>query len=700
MYGGIRPGYSMKNHPVAALGAAALATLTLGATFADEGMWTFDHFPYATVKERLGVTIDPQWLGRVRGAAVRLSSGCSASVVSAEGLVLSNHHCVRECAQELSSARVDYIKNGFLSATRAEEKLCPGMQAEILTSISDVTAAVQAATAGKAGQDFVKSRDGAIAAIEKRACEGRETRFRCQVISLYEGGQYALYTYRRYSDVRLVMAPEMQTAFFGGDPDNFNFPRYDLDFSFVRLYEDGKPVATPDHLRWSFAPPKAGEATFVVGNPGGTDRLLTAAQLETMRDLSQPWLLIQLSELRGRLIRFSEESPEHARIADFLTFGIENSFKAIYGRQKALVTSSLIATKHRADQELRARVAEDPKLSQRIGDPWSEIATAQTAIRALAMPYGLEERNAAIGSQLFGYARDIVRAADEKQKPNSDRLPEYTDSRLPLIEKTVLDAQPVYPELEQVVLEFWLSKLREYLTADAAATRTFLGKDSPETLSAALARSRLSDAAYRKRLWNGGLAAIEESDDPLIRFVLQTDPSSRAVRKQYEQRVTGPIGRAEERIAKARFAVYGTSIYPDATFSLRISFGKVDGWTENGVEVPPFTYLGGLWNRATGQFPFNLAARWEHAQGKVDPRTVFDFTTTNDIIGGNSGSPVIDAQGRVVGAIFDSNIDALGGDFGYDGTVNRSVAVSTAAISEALRRIYDQPGLLRELSAG
>jgi Peptidase S46 len=690
----------MKKMLAAALGAAALAAIALGTALADEGMWTFDHFPAATVKERLGVTIDPQWLARVRGAAVRLSSGCSASVVSGDGLVLSNHHCVRECAQQLSSQQVDYIASGFMAAKRSEEKLCPGMQAEILTSISDVTSVVQAGTAGKSGEQFVKARDGAIAAIEKRACENRQEKFRCQVITLYEGGVYALYTYRKYSDVRLVMAPEMQTAFFGGDPDNFNFPRYDLDFSFVRLYENGKPVATPDHLRWSFAPPKPEEPAFVVGNPGSTSRLLTAEQLDTIRDLRLPWVLIRLSELRGRLIRFSEETSEHARIADFLLFGVENSFKAYYGQQKALVTSTLIADKRRADQALRARTAEDAKLAASIGDPWGEIARAQVQLRALYMPYVLEESGAATGSQLFGYARDIVRAAQERHKPNSERLPDYTDSQLPLVEKSVLDPAPVYPELEQVTLEFWLSKLREYLTADAPATRTFLGKDSPEMLSAALARSRLGDAAYRKQLWNGGLAAVQGSDDPMIRFILRTDPSSRAVRKAWEQRVSGPTDRAAERIAKARFAVYGTSIYPDATFSLRISFGKVAGWTENGTQVPPFTYLGGLWTRATGQFPFNLAPRWQRGESQVDAHTVFDFTTTNDIIGGNSGSPVVNASGEVMGAIFDSNIDALGGDFGYDGSVNRSVAVSTAAISEALRHIYDQPGLLKELSAG
>jgi hypothetical protein len=690
----------MKKLLAAALGAAALATIALGTALADEGMWTFDHFPSATVKERLGVSIDPQWLARVRGAAVRLSSGCSASVVSADGLVLSNHHCVRECAQQLSTQQVDYIASGFMAATRADEKLCPGMQAEILTSISDVTSVVQAGTAGKSGEEFVKARDGAIAAIEKRACENRQTKFRCQVITLYEGGQYALYMYRKYSDVRLVMAPEMQTAFFGGDPDNFNFPRYDLDFSFVRLYENAKPVATPDHLRWSFAPPKPGEAAFVVGNPGSTSRLWTAQQLETMRDLRLPWALIRLSELRGRLIRFGEESPEHARIGDFLQFGVENSFKAYYGQQKALVFSSIIVDKHRADQALRARTVEDAKLAGSVGDPWAEITRAQVDLRALYMPYALQESNAGLGSQLFAYGRDIVRGAEERRKPNSERLPDYTDSQLPLVEKSVLDPAPVYADLERLTLEFWLSKLREYLTADAPATRVFLGKDSPETLSAALAHSRLGDAAYRKQLWNGGLAAVQASDDPMIRFILRTDSSSRAVRKQYEQRVSGPVDRAAERIAKARFAVYGTSIYPDATFSLRISFGKVTGWTENGTEVPPFTYLGGLWTRATGQFPFNLAPRWQQAEAKVDPRTVFDFTTTNDIIGGNSGSPVVDSAGEVIGAIFDSNIDALGGDFGYDGSVNRSVAVSTAAISEALRHIYDQPGLLKELSAG
>ncbi len=689
----------MRKLLIAALGAVGALALLAGPSRAAEGMWTFDNFPAAAVKASLGVEIGPQWLSRVRGAAVRLSSGCSASVVSRDGLVLTNNHCVRQCVQQLSSDQTDYLASGFSASRREDERSCAGMQAEILTAISDVTREVQSATAGKSGREFVTTRDGTIAAIEKRACAGQEARFRCQVISLYEGGQYELYRYRKYADVRLVMAPEAQTAFFGGDPDNFNFPRYDLDFSFVRLYEHGKAVATPDHLRWSFAPPQADEAVFVVGNPGTTDRLLTAEQLATMRDLSLPWYLLRMSELRGRLIRFSEESADHARIADTLLFGVENSFKARYGEEKALVAPALIAAKRRADEALRERVAADPALAHRIGDPWSVIAEVQADARALAMPYGLEESSAGQGSRLFGYARALLRVAEERQKPNSERLPEYTDSRLPLLEKNVLDPAPVYPELEQVALEFWLSKLREYLTADAPATRIFLGRDSPETLSTRLARSRLADPAYREQLWQGGLAAVKASDDPMIRFVLATDPTSRAVRKEYEARVSGPTDEAAQKIAQARFAVYGTSVYPDATFSLRISYGRIAGWSEDDRTIPPFTYFGGLWKRATGQFPFNLAPRWQHAEGQVNPNTVFDFATTNDIIGGNSGSPVIDAQGEVIGAVFDGNIHSLGGDFGYDGQLNRAVAVSTVAISEALRNVYGQRALLEELAA-
>jgi hypothetical protein len=688
----------IKTAPFKAALCAAGFLLAAQGTKADEGMWTFDNFPSATVKAKLGVTVDQAFLDHVRGAAVRLSSGCSASIVSAGGLVLTNHHCVRDCAQALSTPGNDYVASGFQVARREDEKLCPRMQAEVLAGISDVSARVTAAAAGKTGEDFVKARDAEIAAVEKEGCAGKEDKYRCQVVTLYQGGQYKLYTYRKYDDVRLVFAVEGQTAFFGGDPDNFNFPRYDLDCSFVRLYDGGKPAATPDHLTWSVDPPKDGEAIFVAGNPGSTQRLLTAEQLETLRDVNLPETLILFSELRGRLLRFTEESTEHARIANDLLFGIENSFKAYRGEEKALVDPALIVAKRKDDADLKARVAANPALAASTGDPWGDIAAAQVSLKALYFRYGFLESRGGFGSDLFRYARQLVRAAEEKAKPNGQRLPEYTDSRLALLSKTILDPEPVYPELEQLTLEFWLSKLRENLTADSDGTKLFLGKDSPETLSARLSQSRLADPAIRKALWDGGLAAIQASDDPMIKYVLATDTASRAVRTDYENRVTGPVDRATQKIAAARFAIYGTSIYPDATFSLRLAYGKVEGWTDNGVSVPPFTYFKGLWPRATGQFPFDLAPRWQNAEAKVDPGTVFDFVSDDDIIGGNSGSPAINAKGEVVGAIFDGNIESLGGAFGFDDRVNRAVSVSTAAITEALKNVYGDQALVAELT--
>jgi hypothetical protein len=681
------------------LGVAMLVGFLPRPAHADEGMWTFDNFPSAAVKAKYGVDIDPAWLDHVRGAAVRLSTGCSASIVTANGIVLSNHHCVRNCAQQHSSATRDYVKDGFLATRREDEILCAGMVAEVLASISDVTDRVTAAVAGKAGDEFIKARDAQIAAVEKEGCAGKEDTYSCEVVTMYQGGQYKLYNYRKYTDVRLVFAPEGDTAFFGGDPDNYNFPRYDLDCSFVRLYENGKPAATPDHLRWSTLPPTEGEPLFIAGNPGTTQRLLTADQLSTLRDLDIPEILIMYSELRGQLLRFTAESSEHARIGNRDLLSVENSFKANRGKEKALVDTTLIAAKRVAERELKARVSKDPKLAAEVGNPWSDIAKAQLHEKELYFRYYDLESRAGYRSNLFEYARDLVRAAQERPKPNGERLREFTDSRLALLAKTLLDPQPVYPELEQLKLAFWLAKLRENLTADSPDTRLFLGKESPETLAARLATSKLGDPAVRKALWEGGLQAVQASDDPLIRFVLATDADSRAARKLYEDEVSGPVEQAQQKIAHARFAIYGTSVYPDATFTLRLSYGKVEGWDNNGAAVPAFTYLSGLWERATGQFPFALTPRWQNAQGKVDPHTVFNFVSGNDIIGGNSGSPAIDAEGQVVGAIFDLNIPGLGGTFDFEDRVNRAVSVSTASITEALRNIYGAQGLVTELTA-
>jgi hypothetical protein len=683
------------------IAGAAFAAIGLSgrAALADEGLWTFDNFPAAAVKAKYGVTIDQAWLDRVQHASVRLSTGCSASVVSPQGLVLTNHHCILDCAQSLSTPQQDYVKSGFVAANRREERLCPGVQAEILTSISDVTDRIGGAVAGKTGPDFVKSRDAAIASIEQEGCAGKTAILRCQVVTLYQGGQYKLYTYRKYSDVRLVFAPELATAFFGGDPDNYNFPRYDLECSFVRLYENGEPVKTPDHLRWNASAPTDSELVFVTGDPGSTQRADTADQLSSLRSIQLPQTLLRFSELRGRLIRFREEGPEQARVATDALFVTENRYKARYSRLLALEEPGFIEGKREADLALKAKVDADPKLKAMVGDPWSEIAQAENVHGGIYAAYELLENGPAAGSDLYDWARALVRSAAERGKPNSERLPDFTDSRLPLVEKEVTDAKPVDPKVEQLEFEFWLTKVREYLTADAPETKLMLGKDSPEALSRRLAASRLIDPAYRKQLWDGGQAAIDASDDPLIRYVVATDPAARALRQSYEARVGGPIERAQARLAKARFAVYGTSIYPDATFTLRLSYGKISGWTEHDRTVPSFTDFKGLYERATGQPPYQLTQRWIDAQPKLNPSTVLDISSTNDIVPGNSGSPLIDAKGAVIGLIFDGNIYFPGGAFSYDGRLNRAVSVSTAAITEALEKVYGDPGLVKELTA-
>ena len=678
--------------------ALALAAFASSAAKADEGMWTFDNFPTATVNEKYGTNIDQAWLDSVRSAAVRLSSGCSASVVSGEGLVLTNHHCVVSCAQDLSDAQNDYVQNGWMPATREEERQCPGVQAQILTGITDVTDQVLSAGEGLEGGAFVQARSTAMQTIEDEACGGDQTRT-CQVISFYRGGRYALYEYRNYTDVRLAFAPEIQAAFFGGDPDNFNYPRYALDAAFLRLYENGQVVETPNHLTWNPAPPTEGEPVFVAGNPGSTSRLLTVAQLENLRDQQIPISQLQRSELRGRLIAFGERGEEQERVALDTLFGVENSFKAFYGQQLALNDPEFMAMKREEEAELRAAVAADPALAQRIGDPWSELEAAQSSVQELYLPYRQLESSAGGGSTLYSYARAIVRAAQEREKPAAERLPEYaSESGLTNLRRRLAEETPVSPELEELLLGFWLSKTREYLTTDNSSVQALLGDESPEDLAERLATgSTLADPAVRTALFDGGLEAVQASSDPMIQFVLRTEGLGREPRMAWQERVSAPTGQAAERIAQARFAVYGDSQYPDATFSLRLSYGAVEGWSYRGVDVPPMTYIGGLYERATGAEPYNLAPRWAEAEDTVNHETVYDFVSTNDIIGGNSGSPVINARGEVIGAAFDGNIHSLGGSFGYDGELNRTVSVSTAAVTEALRTVYRLPHLLEEL---
>ena len=657
---------------------------------AEEGMWTYEHFPTTAVQKRYGVKIDPAWLDHVRLSTLRLTTGFSGAVVSASGLAATNYHCVLDCVQAMTGESSKVEQQGFQAAEAKDEHPCPGMQAEIQVGATEVTEKVRVAA-------DAAERDAVIARLEEGEC-GKDPILRCQVVPLYHGAKYMLYRFRKYTDVRLAFVPEFAIAFFGGDPDNFNFPRYDLDVAFIRLYRDGKPASTPEHLTFDEETPDRGQPVFVSGNPGGTERLITVSQMETERDVALPPTQLQRSEERGRLLQFAAESPEHKAAVAAPLFELENNFKAYFGRQGELADPSFIDIRRRQEADLRAKVAASAQMRQRLGDPWADMAKAQAAYAELFLRYSFLERGPGNMSDLYGYARTLVRAAVERSKPQDRRLREYGEARLPLVEKVLLDPQPVDPALETLYLSFWLDKTREYLGVDDPEVKALLGQDSPESLARRLvAGTKLSDPVVRQALWDGGQKAIDASDDPLIRFVAASDGAARRIRLAWEERVSGPSDEAAGRIAEANFELYGEAAYPDATFTPRITYGQVAGWTWRGTKVDPFTRFSGLYARATGADPFALPQRWIDARAKLDAETVFDLATSTDIIGGNSGSALIDAKGRMIGLVFDGNIHSLGGDYAYDGAVNRTVSLSAVAIGRALDKVYGDKRLLEEL---
>lgn len=679
---------------------SAAVLMMAGGARADEGMWTFDAFPAAKMQAKYGFAPDQAWLNRVQQSAVRLSSGCSASFVSGSGLIMTNWHCASDCVANLSSADKDYGLNGFLATALTDEKTCPGMEAEVLVSITDVTAKVKAATDGVALANVAQVRSVAISRLEDEACAGTDKeKFRCDIISLFRGGQYKVYKYRTYKDVRLAFSPENKMGFFGGDPDNFNFPRFNLDGAFLRAYENGAPVATPTHLPWTTDVPKEDDIVFVAGNPGSTERLRTTSQLKFQRDYLLNTRQLIRSELRGRLVEYRTKGAEQKRSAEDQLFGVENSYKAQYGQQRALMDPQFFAIKEREEAELKRRVRSNPALRREIGDPWSEIDAALVVQRELFLQNEFLEARAGSISSLYGMARQLVRMANERAKPAADRLAGYSDSGLANIERQILTETPVYKDQEVIGLELWLSKAREFLTADDPAIKRLLGRESPEGLAArAIAGTKLDQKSERQALITGGKAAIDASTDPLIVLARRGETDARAINVRMNREVNGQISRAAERIAKARFAVYGNSVYPDATFTLRLSYGTVKGWTYGGVVVPPITTIAGYYERGTGEFPFEVAPSWAAARTTLNMTTPFNISTTNDIIGGNSGSPLIDRQGRIVGAAFDGNIHSLGGNYAYDERLNRTVSVTTAAMTEALIKVYKADRLVSELT--
>ncbi len=685
-----------------ALAALTVAALVASPARADEGMWTYDNFPKAQVAHRYGFAPDAQWLAHAQGASVRLAGGCSGSFVSGSGLVMTNHHCVRACVGQLSTKEHDYSAGGFYADAPAAETRCPEIELNELLSITDVTAKLRAATKGeKPGSPaYTKLQKQTKAAIEKECSGGpEEAKVRCDVVDLYRGGVSSLYKYRRYQDVRLVFAPEQAAAHFGGDPDNFNFPRFALDAAFLRAYDEGKPVQPQHFFKWSEAGAKEDELVFVSGHPGSTRRALTVAELVYQRDYAIPERLIASAELRGVLTQFGRSSPENARISTADLLGLENGFKGNRGRLDTLVDARFLAFKQAEEAKLRARVKARPALQKDAGDAWETIAKATEELRPHRHEYEFIEGGAGFGgTRLWRAARTLVRATAELKKPEGERLREYGDAKLPAIKQALYSKAPIYDALEILKLTHGLIKLRELLGSTHPFVRKVLGDKSPEELAEQLVKgSALRDVALRKQLFEGGPEAVAASKDPFLQLALSIDEDGRKLRKWKDEDIDGKIDAASEAIARARFALDGTSQYPDATFSLRLSFGAIKGWTESGRAVPHFTDFAGAFAHQTGRFPFSLPESWNNAKGRLDLETKFDQVSDNDIIGGNSGSPLINQGGEIVGLVFDGNLPSLGGDYWFEPAVNRTVSVHSAAIVEALKTVYGAKRVLGEL---
>jgi hypothetical protein len=660
---------------------------------ADEGMWTFEHAPLATIQQRHGVTVTPQMLARLQAASVHV--GASASFVSAEGLLLTNHHVVEGCMARLSSAQKDLAASGFVATRRSDELRCPGFVARVLLRTEDVTARITS-VAASATDDAVRNaaRKATIASIEK-GCSDPTQGLRCEVVSLYSGARYALYHYREWDDVRLAWAPEADAGFFGGDPDNFVYPRFALDAALMRVYEkDGQPHRPTEHLRPAATMPREGELLFVAGHPGHTERLRTVAQLASARDVEFPLMLETARTEIAALHAYAATSAEAARQAQTNIFGTENWYKASLGEYQALKEPALLASKRQDEQALH----EAYRRRGLAGDPWAEVAKANALNDALQPQlWGLN----------FGYrttlatAADLVALAYERGLPEDQRLAAYSDASLPEIERRLRADAPFYPALETVRLTTTLQRSLTLLGMEHAYMKLALaGRTPAQAAQALVAGTRLGERSERERLLQGGAAAIAASTDPLIMLAREAWPLRRALQLRAETEVETPIRRAAELIDQARFTLHGHDVPPDATNTLRLSFGPAKGYVSNGLTHPWKTTWGGWWDRADSfdqREPFKLAPHIDRARGHVDPRTPLDFVLTADIIGGNSGSPVVDARGELVGLIFDGNLEGLGGNYAYQDSTARAIAVHAEAILTALEKVYGAPALAAEM---
>jgi hypothetical protein len=687
---------------------AVTLVLALGLALpaaADEGMWTFDDPPTKVLQEKYGFTPTKDWLDKVRLASVRFNDGGSGSFVSPEGLMITNHHVGLNCIQNLSTTEHDYVNEGYLTPSRDKEPACPGYEVNVLQSIENVSARVLGAV--KPGMTDKAAGDGrkaAMAQIEKECAD--RTKNRCDVIELYQGGEYHLYEYKKYTDVRLVFAPEQQAAFFGGDPDNFTFPRHDLDISIFRAYENGRPARPAGYLRWSRSGAADDELVFVSGNPGSTSRLDTMTELASHRDLQLPFLLKAYKRRLDVLRAYSEKSPENERRAKAAIFGLENTLKAWTGELEALEDKEAMGRKEAAEKELRAKIAADPELAKATGDPWAAIAEAQkkadarnVELHVLGYP---NRRFGFRGSSLLNIAGLIVQYAAEKTKPNESRLPEFRESNLESLENALYSTAPIYPDVEEVMLADRLQETLEALGPDHPYVKAVLGGRTPAQVAhEAVSGTKLADVAVRQALVKGGAAAVKASTDPMIVLARRIDPVIREIRRFAEDDYEASVTRAGEKIAQARFKLFGHAMHPDATFTLRLAFGVVKGYPAEGTMVPPRTTFHGLYDRSASfgnKEPWNLTPRWQERKAALELATPLNFVNTADIIGGNSGSPVINRAGEFVGIIFDGNIESLAADYFYTEEKARAVAVESRAIVEALRKVYDAGAVADELT--
>ena len=679
----------------------SLQTLHITA-LADEGMWTFNNVPRAEIKKKYGFDVTDEWLKNVRLASVRFNNGGSGSFVSSNGLVLTNYHIVEDIVAEVSTPEKDYAKEGFVAKTRADEIKAPSLELNVLMSIEDVTSRVNGAVkAGATDSEAFAARRAEISAIEAESLKA--TGMRSDVVTLYQGGQYNLYRYKKYTDVRLVFAPEFQAAFFGGDPDNFNFPRFNIDMALVRVYENDQPVKPQHYFKWSTAGAKEGDLVFVTGHPGSTSRLNTVAHLEQLRETSIPIILRLLERREAVLKKYMAMGEEQTRQAQSELNSVQNSLKVYRGQLKGLKDPSLMARKTKEEDALRKSIASNPERQKMYGDAWDAIAKAHKAYPTYIRERRIFEQSGGFNSTLFNFARALVRLAAENEKPNAERLPEYTDARRASLELGLYSPAPIHEDFEKLKLADSLGFMVELLGADNELAKQVLAGKTPEARANELiAGTKLKDPEYRKEVAKGGKAAIDASTDPMIVVARLIDAKAREARKRYESEVLGVERANYAKIARALFETEGTNLYPDATFTLRLSYGAVAGYTEDGKKVAPFTTLGGLYARSDAfkrQFPYVLPQRWLDKKAEVNASTPFNFVSTNDIIGGNSGSPTINQNGELVGLIFDGNIQSLVGDFMYDGSVNRAISVDSRGMLEVMKKIFGANELVAELTA-